>query len=207
MEILNLGLIPYQEAYQIQKEKVSEVIDGGVNTLIVCHHPSVVTLGRKSDREKDLMGWDGDIVEIERGGKATYHGPGQIVIYPIFSLKKSQNIAGFLEAMENAMVKFLQSFDLNASGNPFRGNPELTGVWIDGRKIASIGIAVKRWVTYHGLAINIFEDDKAFSGINPCGMNAENMTNLKKELTHDIDRNDCEKKLIEFLSIELKQLL
>jgi lipoate-protein ligase B len=206
MQSINLGLISYELAYQKQKEILEKVIAGAEDTLLICHHPSVVTLGKKSNREQDLMGWSGDVVDIERGGKATYHGPGQIVIYPIVSLKNSQNIAGFLEAMERAMVSFLKEFGLNAKGNPYRGNPDLTGVWIDNRKIASIGIAVKRWVTYHGLAINIFEDQNAFTGINPCGMNAENMTYLLKEKMVDQTRLELENKLASYLSKELGQL-
>ena len=206
MKIINLGLIPYQEAYQKQIATVEEVIAGGEDSIIICHHPSVVTLGKKSDRARDLMGWNGDVVDIERGGKATYHGPGQIVIYPIISLKNSQNISGFLEAMERSMVNFLKEFHLDASGNPFRGNPDLTGVWIDNRKIASIGIAIKRWVTYHGLAINIFEDTNAFQGINPCGMSADQMTYLEKELNTSLSREALETKLSTYLCKELGNL-
>ena len=203
MQINNLGLIPYIDAYHIQLATVEEVMNGGQDTLIVCHHPPVVTLGKKSNREQDLMGWNGEVVDIERGGKATYHGPGQIVIYPIFNLKKTQNIAGFLEAMEKSMISFLEEFHVAAKGNPFRGNPDLTGVWVEDRKIASIGIAVKRWVTYHGLAINIYQDENAFRGINPCGMNADQMTNLEKETKQSFSREALEDKLTTYLSREL----
>lgn len=203
MNINNLGLIDYAKAHQIQLETVKEVIAGEPSTIIICHHPPVVTLGKKSDRVKDLMGWEGDIVDIERGGKATYHGPGQIVIYPIINLQKTHDIAGFLGALESAMVNFLAKFGVKSQGNPHRGNPDLTGVWIEDRKIASIGIAVRRWVTYHGLAINIFEDPLAFNGINPCGMQANQMTSLAKETKETLQRQELENLLAKCLTKEL----
>lgn len=185
LRILNVGLRPYEEVYELQKETVEKVKDGDDETLIICSHPPVVTLGKKS-RPEDLQGWQGDIVSIERGGKATYHGPGQIVIYPILNLKKrGQNIAGFLEVMEQSMVKVLKDLGLEASGNMERGKPDYTGVWVKGnsgyptQKIASIGVAVSRWVTYHGLAFNLEKDPLAFTGISPCGFTTETMTSLE----------------------------
>lgn len=185
LDILNLGLRPYAQAYELQKEIVEKVKAGGNETLIICSHPPVVTLGKKSSPD-DLQGWNGDIVTIERGGKATYHGPGQIVIYPILNLKKrGQNIAGFLEVMEQSMVKVLEDLGLEASGNTERGKPDYTGVWVKGnssfptQKIASIGVAVSRWVTYHGLAFNLEKDPLAFTGISPCGFTTETMTSLE----------------------------
>lgn len=198
MEILNLGNIDYLEAYELQKKKVEEVYSGESETLIVCSHPSVVTLGKKSTKE-DLLGWTGPVYEIERGGQATYHGPGQVVIYPILNLKnRGQNIAGFLEAMEAAMIETLREFDLKGKGNDERGKPDYTGVWVtdsfgNPRKIASIGVAIKKWVTYHGLAFNLFEDPVAFTGISPCGFTTDTMTNLESLLKTNLDRQEFRK--------------
>ncbi|MCR9203603.1 MAG: lipoyl(octanoyl) transferase LipB [Halobacteriovoraceae bacterium] len=204
MKILNLGNIDYLEAYELQKKLVEDVYLGEPETLLVCSHPSVVTLGKKSTKE-DLMGWTGPVYEIERGGQATYHGPGQVVIYPILNLKnRGQNIAGFLEAMERAMIEALKSFDLLGVGNDDRGKPDYTGVWITDqnsqpRKIASIGVAVKKWVTYHGLAFNLFEDPVAFKGISPCGFTTDTMTNLEALLSKKIERQTFEDLLTQHL--------
>ena len=187
MKILKLGEISYLESYKIQKDLVGQVANGDEETLIVCSHPSVVTLGKKSTPE-DIQGWRGEVHKIERGGKATYHGPGQVIIYPIIDLKKrGQNIAGFLESLEAAMITTLAEFRIKGKGNHERGKPDYTGVWVldsnnTPRKIASIGVAIKRWITYHGLAFNLFEDEIAFEGISPCGFKTETMISLQSLL-------------------------
>lgn len=207
MQIINLGQIPYQQAHKIQLETVQAVIDGAEDTLIICHHPPVVTLGRKSVFANSITGWSGEIVEIERGGQATYHGPSQTVIYPIINLKnKGQNIAGFLAALEDSMVTCVAKYGIKATGNPNRGNPELTGLWVKDRKLASIGVAVKRWVTYHGLALNIYHDPNAFQGINPCGLNTNQMTDLETLLEKKIQREEIERSLSEYLTREIEIL-
>lgn len=197
MKIENLGLIDYIDAYKIQLEKVEDVLSGTCeDTLLICSHPSVVTLGKKSS-DSDIGSWTGEIISIERGGQATYHGPGQIVIYPIINLKNhGQNVAGFLEILEKCMIETLNSYDLKASGNPNRGQPDYTGVWIGDHKIASIGVAIKKWVTYHGLALNLYKDDKAFKGINPCGFSSSIMTSMEETLQKDdLSRENIESEL------------
>lgn len=211
ISVINLGQTPYREAYELQLQKVEQVKQGNGEYLILCSHLPVVTLGKKSSPQ-DLQGWTGDIEEIERGGKATYHGPGQIVIYPIIDLKKrGQNIAGFLEVMESSMVKVLDNLGLKAHGNEERGKPDYTGVWIEGfppKKIASIGIAVSRWVTYHGLALNIENDPLAFQGISPCGFTTETMTCLEKVSPQNkLKRSEIEDSLVEELKSGFSKLL
>jgi lipoyl(octanoyl) transferase len=210
LKIHNLGLIDYLEAYDFQKEQVELVKSGQAESLIVCSHPSVVTLGKKSTQE-DLLGWEGDIYNIERGGKATYHGPGQVVIYPVIDLKKrGQNIAGFLEVMEEAMIAVLKELEISASGNPERGKPDYTGVWVEAtppKKIASIGVAVSRWVTFHGLAFNLHSDPSAFKGISPCGFTTETMTDLETLLNKRLERSNIEQALIIHLQSGFSKLL
>ena len=210
MKVLNLGLIDYRKAYETQLKTVEEVRQGQEETLIICSHPSVVTLGKKST-SSDILGWEGPIEEIERGGKATYHGPGQVVIYPILDLKRhNQNLSGFLEAMEKSMIDTLSFFELSAEGNQERGKPDYTGVWVrtelGKKKIASIGIAVKRWITFHGLAFNLYHDPLAFSGINPCGFSTNSMTNLETLLNKKVDRSTFENLLIENLTSQFLPL-
>lgn len=210
MKILNLGLIDYKKAYDLQLKEVERVRNGGDETLIICSHPSIVTLGKRST-PADILGWQGKIEKIERGGKATYHGPGQVVIYPIINLKKhGQNLAGFLEGLEQAMIDVLGPYKLKAKGNEERGKPDYTGVWVETdigmKKIASIGIAVKRWITFHGLAFNLDFDPLAFSGINPCGFTTSTMTNLETLLGKKVERSTFENQLSEILISKLINL-
>lgn len=180
------GKVHYEEATRRQQETVDAVSDGAEERLIVCTHPPVVTLGRGTVPE-DLAGWSGETYESTRGGRATYHGPNQIVIYPILDLKKSRrniperDIHAYLRALESATVEALKSVCL------LNCEARLTGVWIGDKKIASIGIAVRKWITYHGVAINVLNDESAFKGINPCGFSPDVMTSLEAELGRPVN--------------------
>lgn len=189
------GLIDYQQALDKQLEYVEKVAadDNHPGFLIFCSHPPVVTTGRQSTPE-DIFAWKGPVIEISRGGKATYHGPSQVVVYPILNLKKPrlgrgpQEIRGYLRALEQAIVETLAVYRIDAIGRTPQKIPgqiaatDETGVWIGDRKIASLGIAVKKWITYHGAAINVFYDPEAFIGMNPCGFKASTMLSLEQLL-------------------------
>lgn len=194
IEVENLGLIEYSAALKIQNDRVATLSEGkGCETLLVCSHPSVVTLGRAAKPE-DLMGWSGPVHEISRGGKATYHGPGQVVVYPILDLTredrnhlKSRDLHAYLRRLELAIIDSLKSFDLQTAAQP--SNPEqfpaealATGVWLGNRKLASIGIGVRKWISFHGVAVNVLPDPKAFQGIRPCGFTTSTMWNLQDAL-------------------------
>ena len=193
MIIEDWGLIDYELANQRQLECLEKVASGAQeDTLVVCTHPPVVTLGRGSD-PADLIGWKGAVVETSRGGRATYHGPSQLVIYPIIDLKregrahlKPRDVHGYLRALETAVVEGLRRFDVVAEArtvpmkNADGSELSVTGVWVGPRKLASIGIAVRKWITYHGVAINVANDPNAFSGIKPCGFSAGIMTSLEE---------------------------
>jgi len=193
------GSIPYQQALDKQLEYVNNV-DLAVSRgqehpgyLIFCTHPPVVTTGRQT-QPNDIFSWKGEVIEISRGGRATYHGPSQIVVYPIINLKQArhergpQEIRGYIRAFENAIVETLKEFGVNAVGKTPQKLPgqtnetDETGVWIDSKKIASLGIAVKKWITYHGAAINFYDDPMAFTGINPCGFKTDTMISVEKIL-------------------------
>lgn len=193
------GLIPYQEALDKQLSYV-EKLDRALNNhedhpgfLIFCSHPAVVTTGRQT-KPDDIFSWQGQVIEISRGGRATYHGPSQIVVYPIISLKNPrhnrgpQEVRGYLRAFEEAIVQTLKEFGIVAIGKTPQKIPgevaetDETGVWIGSQKIASLGIAVKKWITYHGAAINFADDPTAFVGINPCGFKTETMVSVEKVL-------------------------
>jgi lipoyl(octanoyl) transferase len=190
MRIEDWGLIDYESSVARQLSLVEQVSSGGEGCIVVCTHPPLVSLGRAADVEADLEGWQGAVFSSSRGGRATYHGPSQIVIYPVISLKEqharfaARDVHAYLRALEDFTVEVLRETGLQEAGahTAQDGQLSLTGVWVGGRKIASIGVAVRKWVTYHGVAINILRDPNAFKGIRPCGFTSETMTSLEEEL-------------------------
>ncbi len=187
------GLIDYEEALNRQLKKVEELSESqseNFGFLIFCSHPAVVTLGRKT-QPGDVCGWQGPVKEISRGGRATYHGPSQLVVYPIF---KIQDIGRYLRDFENAILDVLKAYGIEAVGKTLQKKSDIseeteeTGVWVGRQKIASLGIGVKKWITYHGAAINLDYDPSAFQGLKPCGFNSETMISLEKLLDRKIDR-------------------
>ena len=175
--LLDLGTIDYLEAFVVQKDIVREVIAGSApNTLITCEHPHVITLSRRSKMEnllaceEELKQWGVGICCADRGGDVTYHGPGQIVLYPIFDLKQDKkDLHLYLRKLEQVVIDTLRdNFGLNA----YR-KKGMTGVWVGPYKVASIGIGVKNWVSYHGLSLNICVDKRYFSFIKSCGLDVK----------------------------------
>lgn len=201
MILQELGLIHYAKAYELQKKAVEDILAGKSEEMVfICSHYPIVTLGKKST-QNDLLDWSGETMVIERGGRATYHGPQQIIIYPILDLKKrDHNLGGHLRNLERMTIDLLKNFGLEA-----RGNPNYAGVWVEEKKVASIGIAVKKWVTYHGIAINLAPDELAFTGISACGSDASIMTNLQdisgKEINYQQISNMLQKLVIEYFSL------
>lgn len=198
IDFQNWGLIEYKEAAEKQLLVLEQVASGEIaDQVIFCSHPEVVTLGKSSSPD-DLIGWKGQVCESSRGGKATYHGPEQLVVYPIINLNKQRkhlrqkDIHQYLRRLEESMIVALKTFGLEANRLPtslMNSSEEsqkddllYTGVWVGEKKLASIGIAVKRWVTYHGLAINLWENPSAFTGINPCGFQQNTMTHIESVL-------------------------
>jgi lipoyl(octanoyl) transferase len=193
------GLIDYESALKKQTEYV-EIVSLAENHpgfLIFCSHPAVVTVGRQT-QATDLYAWTGPVIDVSRGGRATYHGPSQIVVYPIINIKAprknrgSQEVRGFLRALESAIVETLKTYSISAHGktsDKSESGLEDTGVWVQDKKIASCGIAVKKWITFHGAAINVFDDVTAFAGINPCGYKPDTMISLEKLLNSKVDLN------------------
>ena len=198
-EVFDLGLIAFSRAWQFQKEVWKAVRNNQIyGALIICHHYPVITLGRLANKNNILISRSElhsrkiPTYEIERGGDVTYHGPGQIIAYPIFNLDYfGKDIHNFLRELEEVVIDLLWDFAVFG-----RRYPGLTGVWIEKSKIASIGIAIKNWITYHGLSINIKNDDLVnFSSIRPCGMDI-NMTSLESVLGHEIKMDEVKSRLI-----------
>ncbi|MDO4247274.1 MAG: lipoyl(octanoyl) transferase LipB [Deinococcus sp.] len=190
-DILDLGVVPYGEAWALQKEHHARVVAGGKPTLLLLEHPPVLTLGRKA-REgenivvtRDYLAAQGiEVYEIERGGDVTYHGPGQLVAYAIFPV--GRKIVDFLRLLENATIQALHTLGLPDA----RPNPGYAGVYVDSRevngktydqKIASFGVAVKRHVALHGIGLNVSTNLHHFELIVPCGLQDTQMTSVQRE--------------------------
>lgn len=176
----DLGILGYREAYERQLALVEErKREQGQDTLLLVEHPHVITLGRSREAQANvLMPGDVEVVPIERGGDVTYHGPGQLVGYPIVRLgEHERDLHRFLRNLEEGIIRTLARYGIEAGRSAGK-----TGVWIEGRKIASLGIACRRWVTFHGLALNVTTDLSYFHRINPCGFEARVMTSLAREL-------------------------
>jgi lipoyl(octanoyl) transferase len=176
IHVIDWGLIPYELSLSEQLKLVESVQKNpDEEFLVFCSHPPVVTLGRGTEPQ-DVQGWKGEIHEISRGGRATYHGPEQVVCYPIIHLQKRKpDLHLHLRNLEDGIVRSLSHYGFKAQGK----KDDATGVWIGEKKIASIGIAVKKLVTFHGLAVNVNNDPLAFTGISPCGFTQNTMTSLQ----------------------------
>ena len=186
--VLNLGLVPYSEAWDLQRLVADAVSQGGLpDTVLLLEHPPVVTLGRRAE-EGELhipAGAEVEIVETDRGGKSTYHGPGQLVCYPIFDLTRhGQDVKKYCRDLEEALVRTLAPFGLEATR--IEG---LTGIWLERppRKIASIGIHISKWVTTHGYALNVDLDPAPFTEwITACGIEDAQFTTIAGELRRPV---------------------
>jgi lipoyl(octanoyl) transferase len=182
MELVDLGRMSWDEAYELQLKAVEEVVAGGAERVHLVEHPNVFTLGRRAD-EANLLAQDavagGEIVvrRINRGGDITYHGPGQLVGYPHIDLRRrNRDLHRYLRNLESALIEASAIFGVR--GYRREG---LTGVWTDGGKLASIGVGVRQWVTFHGFALNVSTDLSYFNWINPCGIKDCPMTSLEQE--------------------------
>ncbi|TDI96152.1 MAG: lipoyl(octanoyl) transferase [Deltaproteobacteria bacterium] len=183
-KILSLGLTDYKKALNIQLDLLDKRKNNLIpDTLILLQHPPTITIGRGGDLKNLLVSQsylkDRGIYfeQISRGGDITFHGPGQIVAYPIMDLNNlGRDIHKYLRSLEHLIIDMLKNYGIKASG--FKG---ITGVWANEKKIASIGIGVKRWITYHGFAININNDLNYYDMIIPCGLSKVMMTNVSTE--------------------------
>ena len=177
--VIQAGIVPYQEALEWQRKLAEDRIAGRLphDVLLLLEHPPVVTLGRNSHAAHLLQPAGIEVFEVERGGDITFHGPGQLVGYPILDLRTyKQDLHWYLRTLEQALIDAL-----GILGIPAERNPGFTGVWTRGKKIASIGIHVKQWVTWHGFALNVTTDLAHFDRIVPCGIQGVEMTSVDRE--------------------------
>lgn len=174
LEVRRLGRTDYAEAHRIQEAALAGRIAGETtDLLLLTEHEPIITAGRKTPAD-ELPQSDVPTIAVERGGEATFHGPGQVVAYPIFALPEGKrDLHRYLRDLEEVVLGVLAEFEIEG-----RRAPGLTGVWVGDHKIASIGVAVRRWVTWHGLALNVHTDLDAFNGFSPCGLDPKVMTRM-----------------------------
>lgn len=190
-----LGRVAYEEALELQRHIARDRISGALpqDVLLLVEHPPVVTLGRASKGKhliaspEFLRSKGVELFEVERGGDVTFHGPGQLVGYPIVDLKRHRlDLHWYLRKIEEALISTLADYDIAAERNP-----SFTGVWTKGKKIASIGVHARDWVTWHGFALNVTTDLSYFDLMVPCGIDGVVMTSIARELgTDDISAQD-----------------
>ena len=193
LDVIDLGRMNYLPCVDLQRKCVEEVANGSrKSTLFYVEHPPVLTLGASFHAENllspilEYQSRGIEVVRTDRGGDVTYHGPGQLVIYPIFNLGEvGKDLHKWLRNLEETMLVTLQSFDIE--GRRFLPH---TGAWVDDRKIAAIGIKVRRWVSMHGIALNCNNDLAPFGSIIPCGISGYGVTSLTEVMGVDIGVNE-----------------
>ena len=214
---MSLGLVPYGDAFELQRSLAGAVSQGAIpETVVFLEHPPVVTIGRRTEADRELHIPDSaevEIAETDRGGKSTFHGPGQLVCYPILDLRNhGKDVKRYVRDLEEALIRTLAAFGLE--GVRYEG---LTGVWMppargEGpRKIASIGVHVSRWVTTHGYALNVDLDPAPFTEwITACGLEDAQFTTMARELERPLTVDDvrpaAEAAIAEVYGLELEPL-
>jgi lipoyl(octanoyl) transferase len=191
--LMNLGLVPYGEAFALQRSLAGAISQGAIpETVILLEHPPVITLGRRTELGSELHVPENakvEIAETDRGGKSTFHGPGQLVCYPILNLRNhGRDVKRYVRDLEEALIRTLAAFNLD--GERIEG---LTGVWMTRppRKIGSIGVHVSRWITTHGYALNVDLDPAPFTDwITACGLEDAQFTTMASELGQQLAVND-----------------
>ncbi len=219
LPVKDLGLIHYSEAYKIQNEIFNTSLDKKKNkeevfgTILVCEHHHVYTIGKSGDKknllinEQKLKDINAEYFHVDRGGDITYHGPGQIVVYPIIDLDKYKlGVKDYIYLLEFMIIDILNDYGIK--GEISKGN---IGVWIDAgkpneRKICSAGVKTSRGITMHGLALNVNTDLSYFDYINPCGFTEKGITSVKNELSREINIDDLKKMITDELLIRLRDI-
>ncbi len=191
---VDLGLMDYKEAWKLQSDIVAARINGIIDTDIILflEHPTVFTLGRRGGLEHLLVSEEFlktagiPIVHVERGGDITFHGPGQMVAYPIVDLKaRSFGVVDFVEILEDIMLATVRTWGIAAERNPAN-----RGIWVGNNKMGSIGLAIRKGISFHGMALNVNLDLTPFSYIQPCGLQGVCMTSMQQELDGELSMNE-----------------
>ena len=185
MIVTDLGVIGYAEALAIQERLVSQVQQGARETLLLLEHAPVYTIGAGGNLS-NLLDPRIEALRVNRGGDVTYHGPGQLVGYPILDLsRRGRDLHRYLRFLESFLVQLCAALDVAGFTVPGR-----TGVWTEFGKLAAIGVGVRRWVSMHGFSLNVSQDTSPFDRINPCGMTRCRITSLARELSGELPMED-----------------
>jgi len=203
--ILDLGLVDYKKAWDLQHDLWSRRVKGELpDGLLFLEHPHVITLGRRGNRAHLIASQEVldaraiPVYHVERGGDVTYHGPGQLVVYPIFGLKEYRyRLIRYVDQLEEVFIRTLKDFGMEGKKDSLN-----RGVWVNGEKIASLGVTIKRWVSFHGVALNYETDLSYFDLIHPCGLVGKKMTSMEKVLGKKVSREN----LIERVSIHFGEI-
>ena len=199
MNILDLGRMSYNSAWDIQKEYHKKVVSGKEpDTLIIVEHEPVYTLGKNANDNHLLQSASEEIqvFRIERGGDITFHGPGQIVVYPILDLNRFvKSVSWYMRTLEKIIIDTLSDFEIKAELKD-----GLTGVWVGDEKIGAQGVRISRWVTMHGLALNVNTDLRYFDGIIPCGIFDYGVTSMEKLMGSKQDINKVKNTVIKYFN-------
>ena len=196
MRFVDAGRVSYETGLRLQGDSAERLRAGGGETVFLLEHDPVYTIGRLRDKTslRDATHLPHPVFEVSRGGQATYHGPGQLVAYPVLDLQaRGRDLHLYLRNLESVLIDVLAGFGLTAERSEGR-----TGVWVAGRKIASIGVGVRRWVTLHGLALNVGPDLSGFDRIVPCGLSGVVMTSLSREVGRDVSVEDVKRVFPDF---------
>ena len=203
--IIDLGLFEYKKAWELQHQLWSRRVEEELpDLLLILEHPHVITLGRRGNRshllasQEVLEAMEIPVFHVERGGDVTYHGPGQMVVYPVLGLKEyGYRLIRYIGQLEEVILRVLKDFGIEGRRDPLN-----RGVWVNGEKIASVGVAIKRWVSFHGFSLNYETDLKYFELINPCGLEGKKMTSMAKTLGREVSQEQ----LIERISFHFRQI-
>jgi len=193
-----LGLAPYESTWQAMRQFTDERIEETPDELWVCEHPPVYTLGQAGKPEHILNPGNIPVVQSDRGGQVTYHGPGQVVIYTLINLRRAgYGIRELVVRLENSVIQLLDENGIRAAGR--RDAP---GVYVDGAKIAALGLRVRKGCAYHGIALNIEPDLSPFLGINPCGYQGLDVTSAR-ELGIELDKDQFVARFVQIVDQQL----
>ena len=196
--IRELGLRPYQQVWHDMQLFTDQRSDSTEDELWLLQHPSVYTLGKNGKPEHILDSGHIPVVKSDRGGQVTYHGPGQVIVYTLLDLKRMRiGVRELVTRIENSVIQLLADYDISANARK-----DAPGVYVDGRKIAALGLRVRKGLSFHGLALNVDMDLEPFARINPCGYEGLEVTQLS-ELVDAPDFNEVEKQLLSHLKHQL----
>jgi len=193
LKIIQKGITPYEAAWEFQRQTHARRLSGEIpDTLILLEHPPVYTFGKNSDQSNLIDPQDAEVIQSDRGGDVTWHGPGQLVGYPILNLEDhKKSVSWYMRKLEEVIIETLHQFDI--SGDRIVG---LTGVWIGENKICAMGVRLSRWVTMHGFALNVRPDMSYFHGMVPCGIKGKGVVSMRELLGREIQMEEVTSPMI-----------